>query len=130
MRNLDFDATWATEVINDVEAEGNYLASDAMLDIFESQVNKENPLFAQDHNKAKAYKIESPNKAQPPKKRHRPGAEKRAPWSRFANGKSLKKPSHGKALVGWKEPCRKVGDDIGAPLVFSRSQVVGRRRNR
>ncbi len=50
MRNLDYDATWATEVINDVEAEGNYLATDAMLDIFESQVNKENPMYAQDQN--------------------------------------------------------------------------------
>ncbi|XOV92944.1 MAG: SusD/RagB family nutrient-binding outer membrane lipoprotein [Bacteroidota bacterium] len=50
MRNLDFDQTWAMSVINEVEAENNYLTSDAMLDIFEAETNKENPLFAQDQN--------------------------------------------------------------------------------
>lgn len=50
MRNLDFDSDWATAVIAEVESENNYLATDAMLDIFENEVNKENPLFAQDQN--------------------------------------------------------------------------------
>lgn len=50
MRNLDYDRDWSLGVISAVEAEGNYLTSDAMLDIFEEEINKENPLFAQDQN--------------------------------------------------------------------------------
>lgn len=50
MRNLDYDQTWAMSVITPLEAEGNYLGADAMLDVFDSEVNKENPLYAQDQN--------------------------------------------------------------------------------
>src|SRR5688572_7332417 len=50
MRNLDYDSDWSEGVIAEVEAEGNYLTTDAVLDIFEAEVNKENPLFAQDQN--------------------------------------------------------------------------------
>jgi len=50
MRSLDVDETWAEGIIAEVEAEGNYLTTDAVLDIFEAEVNKENPLFAQDQN--------------------------------------------------------------------------------
>jgi hypothetical protein len=50
MRNLDYDRPWSLGVISAVEADGNYLTSDAVLDIFEEEINKENPLFAQDQN--------------------------------------------------------------------------------
>jgi hypothetical protein len=50
MRNLDFDQTWAMSVITPLELEADYLTADAMLDIFDNEVNKENPLFAQDQN--------------------------------------------------------------------------------
>lgn len=50
MRNLDFDETWAMSVITPMEVEANYLTSDAMLDVFETEVNKQNPLYAQDQN--------------------------------------------------------------------------------
>jgi hypothetical protein len=50
MRNLDYDSEWAEGVIAQVEEAGNYLTTDAMLDVFQAEVNKENPLFAQDQN--------------------------------------------------------------------------------
>lgn len=50
MRSLDFDPTWAEGVIAEVEDAGNYLTTDAVIDIFDAEVNKENPLFAQDQN--------------------------------------------------------------------------------
>ena len=51
MRNLDFDQTWAMSVITPMENAGvNYLSQDAALDIFQAEINKENPLFAQDQN--------------------------------------------------------------------------------
>lgn len=50
MRNLDFDQTWAMSVILETEAAANYLTADAMLDVFAAEINKENPLFAQDQN--------------------------------------------------------------------------------
>lgn len=50
MRNLEFDQTWAMSVITPLETDGDYLTMDAKLDIFASEVNKENPLYAQDQN--------------------------------------------------------------------------------
>lgn len=51
MRNLDYDQAWAMSVINPMEAAGaNYISADAALDIFQAEINKENPLFAQDQN--------------------------------------------------------------------------------
>jgi hypothetical protein len=50
MRNLDFNETWAMSVITPLEANPDYLDADAMLAIFSAEVNKENPLFAQDQN--------------------------------------------------------------------------------
>lgn len=50
MRNLDYDSDWALGVISEVEQEGNYITADAMLDVFAEEINKENPLYAQDQN--------------------------------------------------------------------------------
>ena len=50
MRNLDFNKDWAMSVITPLETEGDYLSTDVMLDIFLSETNKENPLYAQDQN--------------------------------------------------------------------------------
>lgn len=50
MRNLDFAPAWSEAIIAEVEAENNYLTADAKLDIFQAEINKENPLYAQDQN--------------------------------------------------------------------------------
>lgn len=50
MRNLDYDNAGSMAIINALETENNYLTQDAMLDIFGDEVNKENPLYAQDQN--------------------------------------------------------------------------------
>jgi hypothetical protein len=50
VRNLDYDNAGSLAIINALEAEDNYLTQDVMLDIFGEDVNKQNPLFAQDQN--------------------------------------------------------------------------------
>jgi hypothetical protein len=50
MRNLDYDSEWSEGVIAEVEAAGNYLTTDVVLDVFQAEINKENPLYAQDQN--------------------------------------------------------------------------------
>ncbi|WP_165823870.1 SusD/RagB family nutrient-binding outer membrane lipoprotein [Pseudochryseolinea flava] len=50
VRNLDYAPDWSKAIIEDLEEQGNYLTADAMLDVFQAEVNKENPLFAQDQN--------------------------------------------------------------------------------
>lgn len=50
MRNLDYDQAWAMSVITPLEASPNYIQQDVLLDIFSAEVNKENPLYAQDQN--------------------------------------------------------------------------------
>ena len=50
MRNFDYDSAWSIGVIDTLEQIGQYITSDAMLDIFSSERNKENPLYAQDQN--------------------------------------------------------------------------------
>lgn len=50
MRNLDYDNNGSLAIINSLEAENHYLTEDAMLDIFADDVDKENPLYAQDQN--------------------------------------------------------------------------------
>jgi len=50
MRNLDYDQSGSLAIISALEAENNYLTEDVKLDIFAAEVNKENPLYAQDQN--------------------------------------------------------------------------------
>lgn len=49
-RNLDYDQAGSLAIISDLEAANNYITEDVKLDIFEDQINKENPLYAQDQN--------------------------------------------------------------------------------
>lgn len=50
IRNLEYDNAGSVAIINALETEDNYLTQDAMMDIFEGQVLKENPLYAMDQN--------------------------------------------------------------------------------
>lgn len=50
MRNIDYDQAWSMSVITPMEANPNYITMDVVLDIFSAEVNKENPLYAQDQN--------------------------------------------------------------------------------
>ncbi|NJK84706.1 MAG: SusD/RagB family nutrient-binding outer membrane lipoprotein [Bacteroidales bacterium] len=50
MRNLEYDTDWSMGIINALEANPNYIGTDVLLDIFSAEINKENPLYAQDQN--------------------------------------------------------------------------------
>ncbi len=83
------------------------------------------PLSAQNDDDAEADEEQGEYKAQPPEKRRSPGMQEGAPGDRFAEGQAFEKPGHRLSLVGGQKPGGKVGQDIGAPLVFGRGEVVG-----